>query len=156
LSVSRFAAFFVPLVLCACVTVGSSGAGRGERDWAAYGEGVYAMPENQRFAAYAGAEREHAASPSANSALRLAILTLGIDRPSPDYEFVLSLLSFAGGATGSDATRAFAEFLRPVVQRLANLQASLDAESRERRSFEAQLEALRDLEEQLNQDGGGR
>lgn len=141
------------MLLSACASVGSQGS-REERDWAAYSAGIYASPESQRFSAYAAAEREHAASPTAGSALRLAILALGLDRPAPDYEFVLSLLSFADGATESDSTRAFAAFLRPIVQRLANQQVTLEAESAERRSLEEQLDALKALEEQLNAAGG--
>jgi hypothetical protein len=114
------------------------------------------MPENQRFALYADAEREYAASPTYRSALRLAILSLGIDRERRDYESILVLLEFAEGATDNEGDRAFALFLRSIVQRLAQLQAGIDAESRERRSLESQLEALKELEEELNNGGDPR
>jgi len=114
------------------------------------------MPENQRFALYGDAERAYAASQTYGSALRLAILSLGIDREDRDYESTLVLLEFAEGATDNESDQAFPAFLRSLVRELQQQQASAEAERAERRSLEAQLEALKELEEELNSSGNPR
>ena len=93
--------------------------------------------------------------PTSNSALRLAMLSL-IERPSLDYESILLLLDFAQAATEDDATRDFAAFLQPMVRRLADQQRQISAGEQERRSLEDQLEALKELEEELNAGGDPR
>lgn len=114
------------------------------------------MPENQRREAYAAALQEHQTSPTARSAIRLAILSLGIEQPRPDYESALLLLSYAEGATDDASDLVFLGFLRPIVQALAD-QAGRLADATERtQMLQAQLEALKELEEQLNADEDGQ
>ena len=144
------------VLLGACASTGTPASRRGERDWAVYAASVYAMPENQRFALYADAERAYATSRTYRTALRLAILSLAIDREDRDYESTLVLLEFAEGATDDEGDRAFPAFLRSLVRELQQEQASAEAARAERRSLEAQLEALKELEEELNSSGNPR
>jgi hypothetical protein len=144
------------MLLSACASIGASGPDRGERHWTAYAASAFSMPEGERLAAYAAAEQVYQTRPTANSAIRLAVLSLGIEQPRPDYESALALLSFAEGATDNAPDRDFVAFLRPIIQALADQAGELANETERRRMLQQQLEGLKELEEQLNADEDGQ
>lgn len=147
--------------LAACVSVGpvddgsGTGQAQGEAEFIVYGEAVHAAPQSDRSAFFYSALSEHEAAQSADSAIRLAIARLAVENYSPSAE-TLSLLAFAESSAATEGARAFLEFFRPLVERLADQHATIELETEARQALEAQLEALKALEEQLDAPGAGR
>ncbi len=108
--------------------------------------------ETERLALYADARDAHAAQPTGETATRLAILLVHVEEPDFDPGSALSLLDFAVAEVEAGTDLEFIEFFRPIVRRLAAQRAVLDDVAAERDALEAQLDALKELEEQLNAD----
>jgi hypothetical protein len=147
-------------LLTACESLGLSGSGggggdSGERDFIAYGAGIQAAADDERRVIYLFAVREHETSPTAGSAIRLAIASLGVENFSPSQE-ILSLLAFAESSAANEDVLVFLGFFRPFVEQLVEQRATIENESAARQTLEAQLEALKELETQLDGPGIGR
>lgn len=160
---SRVLATLSPKLLCsltfglltACETVGLQDVGTGDRDILAFGANFQAAAEDERREIYRAVVFQHQASPTADSAIRLAIASLGAQGYLPSQE-ILSLLEFAQSAAADEEVIVFLEFFRPLAVQLIERQAAVQAESEARQALEAQLEALKELEEQLDAPGAGR
>jgi hypothetical protein len=140
------------VLLAACASLGPSGETDELRDLVAYGAGIEAASEDERRNIYVLALNSHRTEPSAISAIRLAIASLGVEDFNPSAE-LLTLLAYAERSTTSEDLIEFAGLLRPMVERLVEQQAAITNESEARQSLAAQLEALRALEEQLDTPG---
>ncbi len=89
--------------------------------------------------------------PDSDSTVRLAILTASPSNPSQDLARAIALLDTAARATpADDANVAFVQFYRPLLAQLLETRATVDEVVGERAALQRQLDALKDLEEQLN------
>lgn len=130
------------------MTFGSAGRSNEGDDILAFGASVQAASAVERQAIYDEVRAAHRTTPTAESAIRLAVASLGMeDEPATD---TLALLEYAEANATGDEQRQFVTFLRPVVELLIDQQSRIESESAARSSLEAQLEALKELEEQLN------
>jgi hypothetical protein len=143
---------------CAAVAPGEPVAGgelvaRGD-NWLAFAATLATTPAFDRATLTAQARNAHATTPTAESAIRLAILLAESAGAERDLAEALTLLDFAAAdpAALGDGDADFVAFFRPLVRQLAGQRAALDAEAALRQSLERQLEALKALEEQLNAD----
>lgn len=101
--------------------------------------------------AYARALSDHESMPDSESAVRLAILTASPNNPSQDLARAIALLdSAARGAPTGDANVEFVQFYRPLLAQLLETREVVDDVVGERAALQSQLDALKDLEEQLN------
>jgi hypothetical protein len=143
-------------LLSACGTLELQDAGiPSDPDFVAFGAAFQAAAVDERRAIYRAAVSEHQASPTAESAIRLAIAGLGGQDILPAQE-ILSLLAFAERSTTDEDVIEFLGFFRPLAEQLIERQAAVQTEAEARRALEAQLEALKALEEQLDSPGAGR
>jgi hypothetical protein len=142
-------------LLTACGTLGLQDGGTDDRNFLAYGANFQAAAEDERREIFRAAVSEHQTSPTADSAIRLAIVSLSAEDLLRARE-ILSLLEFAQSVAADDDAIVFLEFFRPLVEQLIERQAAVRTESEARQELEAQLEALKELEEQLDAPGAGR
>lgn len=139
--------------LGACVTTGGSGAMA--VDWPAFGAAVLAESPTERERLRAEAELAHRSAPTAETAIRLALLTAAGAAGEADLESALGLLDYAAAeaATAGDAgSLDFVRFYRPLLLERREREAALAAAVAARQALERQLNAFRELEERLNAD----
>ena len=142
-------------LLAACESLGPSRGGNPERDFLTYGASIQAASESSRREMHGAAVNEHRSNPTAGSAIRLALASLAVEDSLPSQEIV-SLLAFAEASAVDDSAIEFLQFFRPLVERLVAQQITISNETATRQALEAQLEALKELEEQLDVSGAGR
>jgi hypothetical protein len=129
----------------------AAGADRGAGDWLELGARAQGMSPAELDVSLAQARASYRAEPSAPAAIRLAILLSSPRNPDRDpamAEMLLARVEDSDAASAGD--RAFAAFYRPVAALLASQQAALDAADADAELLRKQLDALRELEEQLD------
>jgi hypothetical protein len=150
---SAIAAFAFAL-LAGCANFGSSSRNDDTDDFVAFGETMQAAANAGRLAIFDEARAEYLATGTAASAIRLVLASVGIEAEVPSD--TLMLLDYADRNAANEAQRQFVAFLRPLVERLLGQQSIIESAAAANRLLESQLEALKELEEQLNSSEGQR
>ena len=122
----------------------------GERDWVEYSARVFAMSGPEQQALYAVAARDHEAEQSAESALTLAILTMILAESPDELLDAAALTEFAVLAGSGAIDDTFVSLLDSLIREMLNYERSIRRERGEKQALQAQLDALRRLEQELN------
>lgn len=141
-------------MLAACATSAPAGRAYPYRSWVEFGAAVHAFAAPEVDRAYTRAVDEHESMPDAESAVRLAILAASPSNAAQDLTRAIALLDSVAGEVpvDRDANAEFARFYRPVLAQLLETREALATAAVERAALQAQLDALKALEEQLNAD----
>lgn len=140
-------------LLGACATLTGSDPTLPGNDWLAFAADVESSSAAERAESTLIARTDYAEDPGADSAIRLAILIANSENPSPDLAGAVSLLDFAAADPAvDDDDLAFIGVVRPLWRQLAEQGSALAFEVDRRQALEQQIEALKELEEQLNAD----
>ena len=154
-------ASWLPCLAAAALTACTTTAPRDDiyayGSWVEFGAAVQAFAPAELDRAYARALRDHESMPDSESAVRLAILTASPGNPSQNLARAIALLDTAvRGAPAGDANVEFVRFYRPLLAQLLETRGTVAEVVSERAALQRQLDALKDLEEQLNADAPAR
>lgn len=141
------------LALGGCAAFGGAAApGRaGAENWLAFGASLSGSGPSEFDALRETARQAYASRPTADSAIRLAILEASPANASPNLALAMRLLDEASVAGDSDEDDiVFVAFFRPWVANRQEQEAARAAALAESRSLRQQLNALRALEEQID------
>jgi hypothetical protein len=137
----------------ACSNLNSTAPEWVNGNWLAFGAEVFSATNGDRSTLYIGALTDHETNPTSDSAIRLAIVTVSLEGIDHNLASVLSLIDYAESnmVRPDDTAADFIRFFRPIVQRLAAQRAALISEIEKTGMLEEQLDALKEIEERLNE-----
>jgi len=143
--------YLAALALTACATSSPRDEVYPYQSWVEFGSAVQSFAPAELDRAYARALSDHESMPDSESAVRLAILLASPNNPSQDLAGAIALLdTVSRGAPTRDANVEFVQFYRPLLAQLLESRETVDRVVGERAVLQSQLDALKDLEEQLN------
>lgn len=149
---ARWLACLAAAALTACAMTAPRDEVYPYQSWVEFAAAVQAFEPAELDRAYARALSDHESMPDSESAIRLAVLTASPNNPSQDLARAIALLDTAAreAPSSGDGSVDFVQFYRPLLAQLLEARETVDEVVGERAALQSQLDALKDLEEQLN------
>ena len=146
---NRISAYSALGLVSACAVFTGSSPEETRSDLIQYSASVFAMDLAEQEAASTIAMRNHEAEQSSDSALRLAIVTISLAQAISDLRDARALVEFAADQQDAATDPAFVSLLGALVEHLIEREGALDQERQEKLDLRQQLDALRQLEQEL-------
>lgn len=134
----------------ACALTAGSMPEQAGSEWVDYTAGILALPVTEQQAVRTAAVREHELEPTYDSAVRLAVVTMSLAQSADELLEALELTEFAAAAMDDSIDPAFNSLLGMLIDKMLERERSLEHERQEKQSLQEQLDALRQLEQELD------